>query len=70
MDEIEHLTAVKQTGGFAQVRTPLGDVMEFAWDEVKFLPWLFWGGMSKAEMIELHEEADRRLGDACAGVPG
>ena len=54
------MTAVKQTGEFAQVRTLCGNVMEFAWDEVKFLPWVVWGGMSEPEMIELHEEAGRR----------
>lgn len=52
---------LEQEGEFAKVRDPLGTLWDFPWDEVKCLPWLFWGGMSKDEMVELHTEADRRL---------
>ena len=51
----------KQDGEFAKVRDPLGLVWDFAWDEVRHLPWVFWGGMSEREMVDLHAEADKRL---------
>ena len=52
---------MKQDGELAKVRDPLGTVWDFPWDEIKSLPWLFWGGMSTAEMKDLHAEVDRRL---------
>ncbi len=52
---------ITQGGVLAVVRDPMDTLWEFAWAEVKSLPWLFWGGMTEGELVELHAEADRRL---------
>jgi hypothetical protein len=43
-----------------RVIDPLGTEHFFPWDEVMFLPWVYWGGTPEGEMREIRREATAR----------